>query len=191
MSYKLIKEDLASKKPTRTYENTRTFTQIKTTLIITDKEGAGWWGFTDLFQIPIMRISMAKHISDLYNVGLSLKDILDWCNQEKALIKGNDPDKYEKLFALILEKEKIATFTADPIKQHLALCTVYIMADDEQVDYFDEAKAEEKLKYWGGLPDLIPFFLTWHNEHIQRYMKGLEKITATVSKLEKRQGLQG
>lgn len=190
MSYKLIEENLQAKQPFRIYKNEKTGTEVKTVLIYDETTAGRWWGFTDLFKIPVMRISMAKHISDLYNIGLTLKDILDWCKQEKELLKGNDSEKYEKLFALVLEKEKTAKFTADPVKQHLALSTVYVLNDEEQIDYFDEDKAEEKMKIWAAFPNMVAFFLTWYNEHIQRYMKTLEKISTTVSKVERLQQQQ-
>jgi hypothetical protein len=165
----------------KTYRNVKTGTEIKLSLIHEDTDGKKYWGFIDLYKMPIMRSSMAKNITDMYTIGLTLKDILNWCNQEKELLKGDDPEKYEKLYALILEKEKLATYTADPIKQQLALTTVYVLEDDERIDYFDEAEAERKLKTWAGRPDLVSFFLTWQTDHIGRYMKTLAKVSQIVS----------
>jgi hypothetical protein len=122
--YKLISETAAKNKLKRLYRNEQGI-EVKTTEIYQDKDGGKWFGFDDLFKIPIMRLSMSRHISDLFTMGLSLKDILDWCNQEKKLIRSDDTDKYEKLYSLILEKERLATYTADPVRMHLALCTVY------------------------------------------------------------------
>lgn len=180
MLYELVAEKTENNRPVRTFRNTKTGTETKLSLIHTDSEGGKWWGFMDLYKIPIMRISMARNITDLYTIGLSLKDIKTWCSEEKTLLKSNDPEKYEKLYALVLEKERIATFAADPIKQQLALCTVYIIADDERVDYFDEQEAEKKLKEWKAFPDMVAFFLTWHTDHIQRYIKRLAKISTTA-----------
>jgi hypothetical protein len=132
-----------------------------------------------------MRIAYSKHISDLFTIGLSLKDILKWCEEEKNLIRSADPEKYEKLYSMILEKERIAKHTADPIKQHIALCTVYVLSDQERVDYFDDAMAEEKMNLWNADTSMIAFFLSWHNQHIQHYTKTLEGITRTASSLEK------
>lgn len=185
MLYEQIAEKQEGTKTVRIFRNTQTGTETKLTLIFTDKEGRKWWGFNDLFRIPYMRVSMARNISDLYTIGLSLTDIQTWCNEEKRLLKSDDPEKYEKLFALVLEKEKLATFTADPIRQQLALCTVYIIADDERIDYFDEAAAEEKLNQWKAFPEMVAFFLTWHTGHIQHSIKRLEKISTTVLKLQK------
>lgn len=182
MTYELIKE-VTSPKIIRTYINNSTGTEITVQEIYKDKEGKTWLGFTDLFNIPIIRVAMARNITDLFSLGLSLKDILTWCNEEKKLLKSNDPEKYEKLYSLILEKEKLASFTADPIRQHLALCTVYILGDDERIDYFNENIAMGKLDYWAGIPEAVAFFLHWHNEHIRRYSKTLENISKTVLKL--------
>src|SRR5919108_662107 len=131
MSYKLITEKTEGKAPrlVRYYKNERTNTEVKTEHIYTDKDGKMYFGFADLYKIPYIRSVYAKHINDLYSVGLSLKDILKWCEQEKTILKSDDPEKYEKLYALILEKEGIASHTADPIQQHLSLCTIYVLAE--------------------------------------------------------------
>jgi len=176
----LHKERLENNRIVRTWRNTRTGTEIKLSLVHQDEDGSKYWGFIDLFKMPIMRSSMAKNITDMYTIGLTLKDIQNWCSQEKEIIKSDDPEKYEKLYALILEKEKLATYTADPIKQQLALTAVYILEDDERIDYFDESIAEAKLKKWAGRPELIAFFLTWQTDHIGRYMKTLQKVSETV-----------
>lgn len=169
-------------KEVRTYRNAATGTECQTEFLIADADGNRWFGFKDLRQIPYIRITYAKHVSDLFSIGLSLKDILDWCDQEKKLIKGTDPEKYEKIYALILEKEKLAQHTADPIKQHLALATVYALQDEERIDYFSDTIAEEKLKIWNADPHLTAFFLSWHNRHITDFIKTLDRITPIVLK---------
>lgn len=187
MIYELIGEKPEGTRTVRTYRNSNTGTETKLSLLYTDKEGGKWWAFLDLFKIPIMRMSMARNITDLYTIGLTLKDIVTWCNEEKKILKSEDPEKYEKLYSLILEKERLATFTADPLKQQLALCTVYILADDERVDYFDESLCEQKLKVWKGLPEMVAFFLTWHTGHIQNSLRRLDRISTTVLKLQDQQ----
>lgn len=184
--YQLVSEKEEGKAPktkkVRLYRNTRTGTEVKTEHIYTGKDGERYFGFTDLYKIPYIRSVYAKHINDLYGIGLSLKDVLTWCEKEKQLLKGNDPEKYEKLYALVLEKENIATYTADPIRQHLALCTVYVLNEEEPVDYFSENMAEEKLERWKKDAEAAGFFLNWHHEHIQRYTADLQKTIKTVSK---------
>jgi hypothetical protein len=185
--YQLIETRTEQKRETRIYKNTHTGTEVKTSVIYVTPDGVKFWGFNDLYKIPYIRTAFARHISDLYTIGLSLKDILSWCEQEKSLLKSEDPEKYEKLYALVLEKERLAKFTADPIRQQLALCTVYILTDEERIDYFEDSQAEQKLNMWMGSPEMIAFFLTWHTEHIRRYMKTLDKISTTVLKMEKQE----
>lgn len=187
MTYELISERVENKRPTRTYKNKQTGGETKLYLIYEDKDNPAkgrWWGFTDLYKIPIMRMVMARNITDLYNVGLSLKDIQDWCSQEKTLLRGNDPEKYEKLYQLVLEKEKLATFTADPIKQQIALATVYVLKDDERIDYFDEQASYEKLQSWKPFPELSAFFLHWLNRATQPYIDRFSKISTTALKAD-------
>lgn len=185
--YQLIEETLVgkAKRLTRTYRN-ENGSEVRTALIYTNpRDKSEWYGFTDLLQIPMQRKAMASYIVNLYGVGLSIKDILDWCEQEKKILKSSDADKYEKLYALVLEKQNIATFTADPIKQGIALATVYILAKDERIDTFSPAESEQKMFLWGGMPEAVGFFLSWQNDHIAGYMKRFDKASQTVSKLEK------
>lgn len=187
MLYTLVKETKEGNTPVRVWRNSTTGTETKLSLIYDHKDLGKFWGFADLYKIPIMRMTMVRNITDLYTIGLSLKDIQTWCEEEKKLLKSSDPEKYEKLYALVLEKERIATFTADPIKQQLALCTVYILHDEERIDYFDEAEATKKLQQWKPHQELVAFFLTWHTVHIQRYIKRLGKISQTVLNLQEQQ----
>lgn len=186
MSYELRTEQKENNRLVRTYTNQQG-TEVKTYHIYDGPDKIKYWGFVDLYNIPIQRVVMSKHIADLFGIGLSKVDIIQWCSEEKRLLKSNDPEKYEKLFALILEKEKIVNMVADPIKQHLALCTVYILKDDERVDYFNEEMATEKIKQWSAFPAMTAFFLSWHNDNIRRYMGTLQKISRTVSTLQKRE----
>lgn len=191
MLYEKVSEQLEGKRLIRTFRNIKTGNETKLGLIHEDKDVGRWWAFEDLYKMPIMRVSMAQNITNLYGIGLTLKDIIAWCTEEKKLLKSNDPEKYEKLYALILEKERLATFTSDPIKQQLALCTVYVVADDERIDYFDEAAAQKKLEFWKGLPGLVSFFLTWQTNRIGLYMKTLNKISQTVLAVDRLQKQKG
>lgn len=182
--YKFIEERTENNRRVRVYKNQSTGTESKTTPIYKDNNGVEWWGFTDLYKIPYMRIAYSKHIADMFTMGLSLADILKWCADEKALLKGNDPDKYEKLYALILEKERLANYTADPIKLHLALCSVYVLREEEAIDQFSDAQAQEKLLLWAVDREAQAFFLTWHNEHMQNFWETLAGISQTVSTVQ-------
>lgn len=189
MQYKQISEkpEGKGKKLTRTYRNEQTGTEVKTSVIYEDPKIGRWWAFTDLYNMPIMRTMMAKNITDLFGIGLSLNDIKKWCEEEKKLLKSNEPDKYEKLYALVLEKEKLAITTADPIKQQIALCTVYILADDERPDYFNMTKAEEKMQLWAADQGMVAFFLNWHTRRIHDYINRLDRISKIASKLDNQQ----
>lgn len=184
MVYELIEEGVIKDKPFRKYRNGQG-SESTTEVVYKDADGNRWWGFKNLMQIPIIRKSMASYITSLYNVGLSLNDIKKWCADEKTLLKGNDPEKYEKLYAMVLEKEKIAIYTADPVKAALALATIYIMSEKERIDYFDPEESEKKLRLWLGMPEAVGFFLTWQNKHIESYMKRLDKASRTASTLER------
>lgn len=183
MKYELIEEKLERGKLTRIYRNPTTGTESKTQLIYTDKEGGRWWGFPDLYKIPMIRKAMAKNIMDLYNINLTRKDLLSWCSQEKVLLKSDDPERYEKLYSLILEKERVINVATDIVTQHLALASVYVLEDQERIDYFDQEASEHKFNTWKAYPELVSFFLNWLNEITGRYMKALEKISQTASKI--------
>lgn len=184
MLYELVSTKTEQGRDVRTYRNNKTGTETKLQHIYTDNEGEKWFGFTDLYKIPYQRMAMAKHITDLYTIGLSQKDILSWCDNLKTLARSNDAERYEKLYAKILEIENTVKFAADPVKQQLALCTVYILGSEERIDYFDESIATTKLERWKAFPDMVGFFLTWHTGHIQRSIKALQKISTTVSTLQ-------
>lgn len=183
--YELTETKTVKGKPVRVYRNVQTNTEVRTTPIYTDTQGKVWWGFVDLYKVPYLRIAFAKHISDMFTMGLGLADILQWCKEEKEILRGDDPEKYEKLYAKILEKETLAKHIADPIKQHLALCTIYVLHENEKIDTFSDEQANEKLLLWKADLDATAFFLTWHNEHINGYMNNLAKISKTVSAIQK------
>jgi hypothetical protein len=184
MNYTFIEDRTEGGKTVKVFRNSQG-SETKVSKIYTTQDGKDWFGFVDLSKIPYIRIAYSKHIMDLFNLGMGLKDLLEWADNMKQIIRSEDPEKYEKLYSLILEKEKLAKFTADPIKQHLALCTVYIIAEDERIDYFDEGVAEQKMKLWSADPEAITFFLSWHNERIQDYLNFFKKISRTVSDLQR------
>jgi hypothetical protein len=184
--WKLINET-SEGKPTRLYKNEQTGSEATTELIHTDKDGGKWWGFCDLFKLPYMRIAYAKQISDLYTIGVTSEDLTTWCTKEKALLKATktDPEAYEKLYALVLEKETLIKNTVDPLQQHLSLCTVYVLSDSERVDSYSTDEAVKKMNIWKLDPDMIAFFLNWHTEHMHSYMESLSVISRIVSSGQK------
>jgi hypothetical protein len=186
MNCKLLKED----GKIRTYIQEKTGNEFQTELIHTDPNGAQWYGFRDLFKIPYIRIAYAKQIADLYTTGLALADILEWCSKEKVLLKGNDPEKYEKLYSMVLDKENLAKSTADPLQQHLGLCTVYVLADDERIDYFDLNISQGKMSRWRLFPETTAFFLSWHTAHIHNYITHYNSTSKTASSLSSQLGYE-
>lgn len=181
--YNITSDKTENKRRVITYTDDKTGTEVKITPIYKDKNGQQWFAFIDLHRVPYIRLAYGKHVTDLFTMGLGLKDILKWCEEEKAILKGDDPEKYEKLYSMVLEKERIARHTADPIKMHLSLCTIYVLEEGERIDWFDESISDRKFKLWAQDRDAAAFFLSWHTDRIQDYINPLIKITKTVSKM--------
>lgn len=171
---------------TRVYRNESTGTECRTDLIHTDRNGNKWFGFYDLFNIPYIRTAQAKNISDLFTMGLTPGDITKWITEEKALLKAainkSDPEAYEKLYALVLQKEQIIKTVVDPLKQHLTLCTIYVLTEDERIDYYTPDIGAAKLEAWALDTEAQSFFLNWHAGHIQNFMKDYKNITQIALK---------
>ena len=170
----------------RIYENDSNRSTIQTKLIYTDKLDNKWYGFNDLFQIPYLRIAYSKTISDLFKIGLTANDLKTWIKKEKELLRSakTDPEQYEKLYALVLEKEAAINNTVDPLQQHLALCTIYVLGSNEPIDQYSPVTAAQKLDIWKLDEDAQSFFLIWHTDHIAGYMKtldGLSQIALTIN----------
>lgn len=188
MNYELISDKIEGNKRTKTFRNTRTGTETKIQPIYTDASGRQWWGFVDLYKIPYMRVLMTKHITDLFGKGFTGADLKQWAQEGKDLCRSTDPDKYEKLYARFMEWENLAEYTADPMKQHLALATVYVLTEEDRVDYFDEARAHELMKIWAADLDACAFFLSWHQKLLERSFNRLEKVSRTASYLLQQSG---
>ena len=154
----------------RTYKNTQTGTEVKTSLKFVDDDGNGWWAFDDLFAIPAIRKIASQKIAQLYGIGVTVEDIKTFLEKHKQTLKGTAADKYERAYADVLNFETIVDQTADPIKQSLALCTVYVLSDDERIDTFSMQDAAEKMKLWSLKPDVQAFFLSWWMDGINPYM---------------------
>lgn len=167
---------------TRTYINTQTNSECQTEKIYTDKMGNAWYGFHDLFNIPYIRIAQAKAISDLFECGLTKADVVKWITEEKELLRSKDPEKYEKLYKLTLEKENLIKTVIDPLKQHLTLCTIYVLRPDERIDYYTTEMGASKLQDWTLDIDAQGFFLNWHAAHMQSFMSNLEKLSQIALK---------
>lgn len=176
MIYEFIGEHLEGKKKIRTYRNNQG-NETQTTWIFQDASGKDWYGFVDLLKIPYIRMAYAQNITNLFTVGLSLNDVLKWCQEEREILRSGDADKIEKAIALTYEKERHCKQVADPVQQHLSLATVYVLEENERVDSFSESKSVEKLVLWKADPGAISFFLNWLTGHTQNYIQRLEKIS--------------
>ncbi len=142
----------------RIYRSSITGTEVITTLIYTDSDGRKWWAFEDLLQIPHIRRMAANNISQLYGAGFTKNDLSNFVNKSKSILKGIDPDKYEKAYSELLQLETIVESNIDPVKQELGLCSVYILGDDERIDFFSSREASEKMELWALDIDTQAFF---------------------------------
>lgn len=179
MIWQLTKMDDAGN---RIYTNTKTGTSIETYRIYTDAEGNNWYAFRNLFNIPNMRVYASNNINNFFQVGLTKGDVQEWIKQEKTLLKSNDPEKYEKLYKLVLERENTIEMIVDPMKQHLALATVYVMEENEQIDFWSNELAQRKMDKWAIDTEAQAFFLTWHMLAIQNSIEPYNNLFQTVLK---------
>lgn len=166
----------------RTYRNAITGTELTTSSVYKDKSGHTWHVFDDLFSIPFIRQMAAKRVLDLYGNGLSLIDVKSITTQMKALVKSNDLEKYEKVYAKLLELENLSETMADPVKQCIGLCTVYTLLDDERPDTYLQADVNVKLSLLSLDIDAQTFFLTWWTGVMNRsgqILKGLSRIASS------------
>lgn len=168
----------------RTYISSVTGTEIKTSVIYTDGGGRKWYGFDDLMQIPYGRKLASNTMSQMYGAGLSAGDIQNYAASMKTILRSNDADKYEKAFAQVLALESIAENNLTPLKQELGLCTIYILAEDERIDYYDSNIAAEKMAQWGLDSDAIVFFLEWFTNGMIYYKALYSQVSETASVVE-------
>lgn len=169
---------------TRTYVNSLTGTEISTYHLYTDAQSQRWWTFEDLFGLPFMRQLAAKKVADLYGHDLALQDILSHTAQLKGFLRSQDAEKYEKAYAKVLELETLSSAMADPVKQCIGLCTVYLLLEDEAPDVYFQPTQNRKLASLALDVDAQSFFLSWWTDHMRRsgnLLKGLSRIVSTTS----------
>lgn len=176
--YELISETETN----RVYENKQTGTRISTSRIYVDGAGRNWWGFDDLMAIPFIRKKASEHITQQYNAGVTKKDFETFIANLKKVLKSTDPDKYEHAFAEVIRVENIMASATNPVAQSLALCTVYVMADDERPDTFDLNKASSKVADWTLDPDAQAFFLNWLTDGMNAYIALYGELSQLASK---------
>lgn len=169
--------------PARVYRDDQTGTELVTYQLRRDKAGNVWWTFEDLFTLPFIRQLAAKKVLDLYGNGLALADIKAYTTTLKTLLRGAEPDKYERAYAKVLELEGLSETMADPVKQCIGLCTVYLLMNEERPDTYVQAEQSIKMSHLGLDVDSQAFFLRWWTgtmRHSGKVLKGLSQIASTI-----------
>lgn len=180
--YKLIKEVDNN----RTYRSEITGTEIEMFVLKTTPEtGEKWWAFRDLLSMPFIRKKASEKLTDLYGASITKDDIDRFVSSMKELLKSTNPEKYERAYSEILQLESLAARTADPIKQSLSLCAVYILSDIERPDTFSNKETIEKMEHWALQPELQAFFLIWLSDGMNDFTKHYSNIMAIASTLQK------
>lgn len=167
----------------RVYKNTVTGGMCETYHLHTDQFGNQWWAFVDLFALPFIRQLSAKKVLDLYGHGLSLDDVKQITGQLKTILRSASPDKYEQAYAKAMDLENLAETMADPVKQCMGLCTVYLMLNDEMPDAWTQTVISQKMTIMALDIGLQSFFLNWWTDIMRRsgqLLKGLSQIVSTA-----------
>lgn len=170
----------------RLYKNSLTGNDLTTYYLYTDKFGNTWWTFEDLFALPFIRQITAKRIMDLYGHGLTLDDVKSITAQVKTILRSDSGERYEQAYAKILELENLTETMADPVKQCMGLCTVYILLNDEMPDAWTQGVASQKMTALTHDIEAQAFFLNWWTgimRHSGKVLKGLSRIVSTASEL--------
>lgn len=173
--------------PVRVYKNTITGSETSTYLLRTDQFKNTWWGFEDLFTVPFIRQLAAKKVLDLYGNGLALEDVKSISSQLKAILKSASAEKYELAYAKVHELENLAETMADPVKQCMGLCTVYLLLNDEQPDAWVASVTAAKMTALGLDIQSQTFFLNWWIDNMRRsgaLLRGLSAIASTATELD-------
>lgn len=168
----------------RIYTNSLTGGNLTTYFLRKDKFDNTWWAFEDLFSIPFIRQVASKKVIDLYGHGLSLSDIKSHTGQLKGILKSNSAEKYEQAYAKVLELENLTDNLADPVRQSLGLCTVYLLMNDESPESWTERVSNEKMSALALDPESTAFFLNWwieQTKHFGALLKGLSQIASIAS----------
>lgn len=176
------KEINGKETPIMIWQNQQTGGELVTYLVRQTPDHK-WWAFEDLYQLPMMRYIAAKKVLELYGHGLSLDDIKGITGVMKGILKSDDKEKYEKAYAKVLELESLTESFADPIKQSLGLCTVYLLLDDEPPDVWTNQVSSLKMGILALDVESQAFFLNWWASSITHYGQGLKGLSAIVSKM--------
>lgn len=170
--------------PVRIYRNTMTDSEVTTYLLYTDKHKNAWWTFEDLFALPFIRQLAAKKVLDLYGHGLALEDVKTITSQLKTILRSESQEKYEQSYAKALELENLAETMADPVKQCIGLCTVYLLLNEEPPDVWTNHWSAQKMTMLSFDVAAQSFFLSWWTGIMRlsgSVLKGLSQIASTVA----------
>jgi hypothetical protein len=170
--------------PARIYRNEQTGSELVTYQLYKDKAGNTWWTFEDLFTLPFIRQLAAKRVLDLYGHGLAIADIKAYATQLKTLLRGTESDKYERAYAKVLEMEDLTEKQADPVKQCIGLCTVYLLLNDERPDVYAPPEQAVKMSHLALDLDAQAFFLRWWTgimKHSGKVLNSISQIASTIN----------
>lgn len=170
--------------PCKVYKNTVTGSEVTIYRLYTDSQKNTWWTFQDLYQLPLIRQMSAKRVLDLYGNGLSLDDVKALSGQVKTILRSADPEKNDKAIAKMLELEGLTEMMADPVKQCMGLCTVYLMLNEEMPDVWNNNVASQKMSIMALDVQAQSFFLNWWTDIMRHYgtvLKGISQIASTLS----------
>ncbi len=165
----------------RTYTNSATGSQSTQTLIYKDKDGNKWYSFDDLTAMPYTRNFAATKITSLYALGLSKDDLTGHITTMKTMLKSNDPEKQEKMYASVLDFENKANNATDAIKQMSSLVCVYFTLNDEPIDSFDNALQIKKMSLLEADIEMHGFFLKHQIGITERYSAFLNQLSQIAS----------
>lgn len=171
-----------SKRLVRTYRHAHLGKELTTYLLRKDNQHS-WWTFEDLYAIPFIRTMAANHIVRLYGHGLQLGDITGGTAQIREILKSADPEKLDRAIAKTYELDNLANTLADPVKQCLGLCTLYVLLDDERPDAYVQAEQSVKMTILSLDIEAQTFFLTWWTQVIERSGRVLKSISEIASRL--------
>lgn len=165
----------------RTYTNSATGSQSTQTLIYKDKDGNKWWSFDDLTAMPYTRSFAATKITSLYALGLSKDDLNGHISTMKTMLKSNDPEKHEKMYASVLDFETKASNATDAIKQMTSLVCVYFTINDEPIDSFENNLQIKKMSLLEADIEMHSFFLKHQIAITERYSAFLNQLSVIAS----------
>lgn len=164
----------------RTYANEYGSKCIQS-LCYQDKEGNNWYSFDDLLTLPYTRNFAATKVTSLYALGLSKDDLTVFIDKMKGLLKSDDREKYEKIYAQVLDFEQKASNATHAIKQMTALTCVYFTIGDEPIDAFDGVLQSKKMALIEADPAMHTFFLNRQMQVTEDYTMRLQQLSQIVS----------